>query len=403
MKNAILVLNAGSSSIKFALFEQAADSIAQLPLFSGQIDGIGAQDRSPRFRACAGRDQPMTDQTLDEAPADIAGQHRHALDCLLGWLDAHDEAIETIAIGHRVVHGGDRYIAPTRLNPQILTELERYTPLAPLHQPHNLDAIRAITSLLPDVPQFACFDTAFHHTQPDLARQFALPQHISRQGVKRYGFHGISYEYIANQLPPELAQGRVIVAHLGNGASLCALHQGRSIATTMGFSSLDGLVMGTRCGAIDPGVLLYLLNQPDMDTDKLGQLLYRESGLLGVSGLSQDMRSLLAVASSQPAAQNAIDLFCYRIVREIGSLTAALGGLNGLIYTGGIGEHAAPVRGQINAALGWLGADIDMQRNLTLAEGGDISTPQARIRTLVIPTNEEWMIARHCNQQLAGG
>ena len=403
MKKAILVLNAGSSSIKFALFEQLAGMITDLALFSGQIDGIGAKDRLPRLLARTGDNRPLADQTLDEAPADIAGQHRHALDCLLGWLDAHDETVQTIAVGHRVVHGGDRYIAPTRLDPYILSELEQYIPLAPLHQPHNLDAIHAITSLLPDVPQFACFDTAFHHTQPDLARQFALPENIRQSGVKRYGFHGISYEYIASQLPQKLAQGRVIVAHLGNGASLCALHQGRSIATTMGFSSLDGLMMGTRCGAIDPGVLLYLLEQPGMSRQKLSQLLYRESGLLGVSGLSQDMRSLLAAAASQPAAQNAIDLFCYRIVREIGSLAAALGGLDGLIYTGGIGEHAAPIRSQVNAALGWLGADIDPARNKTLPADGDISASQARVRTLVIPTNEEWLIAQHCNQHIANG
>ncbi|SMB27844.1 Acetate kinase [Sterolibacterium denitrificans] len=406
MRDAILVLNAGSSSIKFAIFELPAGAGADTsrmpsrqPLFSGQIDGIGADGVSTRLKVRDAAGKTMTDQPLDAAPADGAGQHRHALDCLLGWLDANDEGIRMRAVGHRVVHGGEKYARPIHLDAAICKELAELIPLAPLHQPHNLSAIHAVSALLPKLPQVACFDTAFHCTQPAIARQFALPRAITAMGVRRYGFHGISYEYIAATLPEllgtEAAEGRIIVAHLGNGASMCAMRERRSVATTMGFSSLDGLVMGTRSGNLDPGVLLYLMDNLSMDSQALARLLYRESGLLGVSGISQDMRTLLA--SPRPEAQEAIELFCYRVRREIGSLSAALGGLDALVFTGGIGEHAAPVREKICAEMRWLGVAMDAEANATASGAGNVrlSRPDAAVQVLVMPTNEEWMIARH--------
>ena len=398
MSGAILVINAGSSSIKFALFEYApgqaaAPGVARQPLFSGQIDGIGSGTARFTARDASGRE--ITDDPLDHAPQDAAGQHRHALDCLLGWLDAHDDGIALRAVGHRVVHGAEKYAQPVLLDATIRADLARFIPLAPLHQPHNLDAIRAIAELQPTLPQVACFDTAFHRSQPPLAQMFALPRAISAQGVRRYGFHGLSYEYIAEVLPEHLdeaqANGRVIVAHLGNGASMCAMQGRRSIATTMGFTALDGLMMGTRTGNLDPGVLLYLMEYQGMDTKALTRLLYKESGLLGVSGISQDMRVLLD--SPQPEAQEAIELFCYRIVREIGSLAAALGGLDTLVFTGGIGEHAAAVRQRICEGSRWLGIELDQGANSVHATC--ISTATAKVKLLVLPTNEEWMIARH--------
>ncbi len=400
MCNAILVLNAGSSSIKFAVFEYGdSDAIPRQPLFSGEIDGIGAGQAATRFKAHDATGKIITDQTLDGAPADIAGQHRHALDCLLGWLDAHDEIVTLCAVGHRVVHGAEKYAQPILLDATIRTDLAKLIPLAPLHQPYNLDAIRVIADLMPTLPQVACFDTAFHTTQPLLASQFALPRHITAMGVRRYGFHGLSYEYIATTLPEQLgvqaAEGRIIVAHLGNGASMCAMHERKSIATTMGFTALDGLMMGTRPGTLDCGVLLYLMDNLNMDSKALARLLYKESGLLGVSGISQDMRALLA--SPQAEAQEAVDLFCYRAMREIGSLAAALGGLDALVFTGGIGEHAAPIREKICAGARWLGVTLDTTANgaANAHDGGCISAPGADVKVLVMPTNEEWMIARH--------
>ena len=417
MRDALLILNAGSSSIKFALFGCASaavtatesttirDEISSRPLFSGQIDGIGAAAGQQQLKVRDATGQIVTQRPLTDAPKDAAGQHRHALDCLLGWLDAHREGMQVIAVGHRVVHGGARYAHPLLLNASIRQELTEFIPLAPLHQPYNLDVIRVIADLLPDLPQVACFDTAFHTTQSPLACQFALPRAITALGVRRYGFHGISYEYIAetlkHHLPPALAQGRVIIAHLGNGASLCALHEGRSVTTSMGFTALDGLMMGTRTGNLDPGVLLYLMDYQGMDSASLTRMLYKESGLLGVSGISQDMRTLLDCAAERPEAREAIDLFCYRIQREIGSLAAALGGLDALVFTGGIGEHAAPVRAQICTGSRWLGVELDTAANHGAnhsANGQEftcISTPTADVKAFVIATNEEWMIARH--------
>lgn len=283
--------------------------------------------------------------------------------------------VEVRAVGHRVVHGGSAYGAPIRLDAGHIEALRRLTPLAPLHQPHNLAGIDAITRLLPNVPQVACFDTAFHHTQPPLAQRLGLPRALHDEGIRNYGFHGLSYEYVATQLPAHLgerADGRIIVAHLGSGASLCAMRERRSIATTMGFSTLDGLLMATRCGNLDPGVMLYLLQARGMDAAAISDLLYQQSGLLGVSGISGDMRALLA--SPAPAAAEAVDLFCYRVQREIGSLAAALGGLDALVFTGGIGEHAHSVRERICAGLGWL---------------------NEKLVTLTVATDEECMIAQH--------
>lgn len=406
MRNArdvLLTLNAGSSSIKFALFALDQQGIERQALFHGQIEGIGTP--LPHLSIRDTHNQLISERGLDDAPTDTFGQHRHALDCLLGWLDAQDDAFELQAIGHRVVHGGARYSQPLRLDATLLQELATFNPLAPLHQPHNLAAIDTTLALMPDIPQVACFDTAFHTTQPPLNRRYALPRRFHDAGIMRYGFHGLSYEFIATtldeHLPRELADGRVIVAHLGNGASLCAMHKRRSVATTMGFTALDGLMMGTRAGSLDPGVLIYLMDNYAMDSRALTQLLYKESGLLGVSGISQDMRTLLA--SEAPAAQEAVELFCQRLLREIGSLSAALGGLDALVFTGGIGEHASPVRERVCSQLAWLGVALDPEANTPTSarpRGSLISSPGSRCQVAVIPTNEEWMIARHTAAQL---
>jgi acetate kinase len=299
-----------------------------------------------------------------------------------------------VAVGHRVVHGGQRFSGPVRLTPAVVDELDKLTPLAPLHQPHNLKSIRLFDQMQPDVPQVACFDTAFHRTQPEVAQAFALPAAITDLGVRRYGFHGLSYEYIASVLPhvaPGAAAGRTVVAHLGNGASMCGLVAGASVASTMGFTALDGLPMGTRCGNLDPGVVLYLMEELGMDARAVEVLLYRESGLLGVSGVSADMRTLLE--SDDPRARFAIDLFVYRISHELGSLAAAMEGIDALVFTGGIGEHAAAVREAVVRRAKWLGAELDVAANL---KGGPlVTTASSRIPVWVIPTNEELMIARH--------
>ncbi|MCX7171150.1 MAG: acetate/propionate family kinase [Proteobacteria bacterium] len=401
MADAILVLNAGSSSIKFALFEYPRDAgdrrqIDRQAALSGQIDGIGASGAdSTRLTAHDAAGHLLADQPLGNPPQSGEGQHRHALDVLLGWLGEHEDGITVRAVGHRVVHGAENYAQPILLDATIRADLARFIPLAPLHQPHNLDAIRAVAELLPDLPQVACFDTAFHRSQPAVAQLFALPRAITQQGVRRYGFHGLSYEYIAQVLPEHLdadrANGRIIVAHLGNGASMCAMRERKSVASTMGFTAVEGLMMGTRTGSLDPGVMLYLMDYQGMDAKALTRLLYKESGLLGVSGISQDMRVLLA--SDRAEAREAVELFCYRITREIGSLAAALGGLDALVFTGGIGEHAAPVRHAVCMAAQWLGIEFDPQANSENATS--IAMPASKVSVLVLPTNEEWMIARH--------
>ena len=398
MADAILTLNAGSSSIKFALFARGA-TIPQRPELVGQIDGIGAvggQAAHFKVRDAAG-------QTLDDIDLDLDSPteppHKKALSFLVDWLHRHEAGWRIAGVGHRVVHGAQKFSQPIVLDAGIVDTLRGFIPLAPLHQPHNLAGIDAMSAAMLGVPQVACFDTAFHRSQPELAQLFALPRAITAEGVRRYGFHGLSYEYIAEVLPQYLdaagasdrANGRVIVAHLGNGASMCAMKDRRSVASTMGFTAVDGLMMGTRTGNLDPGVLLYLMDYRQMDAKALTRLLYKESGLLGVSGISQDMRVLLD--SPAPEAREAVDLFCYRIVREIGSLAAALGGLDALVFTGGIGEHGAPVRQQVCAELGWLGLRLDAAANA--ADASKISTSDSRIEVCVIPTNEEWIIARH--------
>jgi acetate kinase len=379
----ILVTNSGSSSLKFALFD--AGGAGHPLVLHGQIGGLGQRTQIDLF----GEDGAAVAVTQPSCALD----HDAAVDWLLGLLAQHAE-IELAAAGHRVVHGGSRHTQPVAIDDEVLTYLESLCPLAPLHQPHNLAAIEALRRLCPTLPQVACFDTAFHATQPAVARTFALPRALSESGILRYGFHGLSYEYIARVLPAHLgprADGAVIVAHLGNGASLCAMRRRRSVASTMGFSALDGLMMGTRSGSIDPGVVMYLMDHLGMDVRAVEDLLYRRSGLLGVSGESSDMRALLASASAHAA--EAIELFCYRAIREIGSLAAALDGLDALVFTGGIGEHAAPVRARIVAGLGWLGAALDRAAN----EGGGthIDATASRVALCVIPTDEERMIATH--------
>jgi len=387
MADAIVVINAGSSSIKFAVFRVESATELRMEL-DGQVDGIGTK---PHFSVTSAEGADHDDRDLSGGRG---GDHRGAMEEIRAWLDEHRGEDRIVAVGHRVVHGGQAYAAPVLIDARVVAELERLVPLAPLHQPHHLAAIRAVAAASPDLPQVACFDTAFHRTQPPVARAFALPREFADEGVHRYGFHGLSYEYIASALPgvaPEIAGRRVIVAHLGNGASLCAMERGRSVATTMGFSALDGLVMGTRPGTLDPGVLLYLMTQHGMDAHALEALLYNRSGLLGVSGVSSDMRELLA--SADPRAREAVDLFVYRIAREIGSLAAALGGLDALVFTAGIGEHAPEIRARVCRDAQWLGVRLDEAANRT--GGPRISTAGAGASAWVIPTDENLMIARH--------
>ncbi len=392
MSRGILTINAGSSSIKFALYKLNG-GLADKPTLSGQIDGIGAQAR------LIAKD-PHGKYEIDlDLTGDQEAQHQASLDCLLKWIQEHQTGTELMAVGHRVVHGGELFSAPMVVDHDKLQQLEQFINLAPLHQPHNLNGVKAIAKLLPDLPQVACFDTAFHRTNPPVAQAFAIPRSLSAEGVKRYGFHGLSYEFIARVLPEHSgkANGRVIVAHLGNGSSMCGLVDRKSMASTMGFTAIDGLMMGTRTGAIDPGVLLYLMDNKGMNSKALTKLLYKESGLLGVSGISQDMRTLLA--SDKPEAEEAIDLYCFRILRELGSLAAVIGGLDALVFTGGIGEHAAEVRRRICSRLGWLGATLDERANKD--DQIRISGANSQVDLLVIPTNEEWMIAHHAQTLLA--
>ncbi len=385
MSQALLILNAGSSSLKFTLFELSKGPTVSL---RGQIDGLATQ---PNFVA---RDAQGNVRDHYRWEPGTPFDHASAIEFLFDRLRIEQlSELQFVAAGHRIVHGGNTFIHPVCVTPDILAQLRTLVPLAPLHQPHNLAAIEAVSRLLPDLPQVACFDTAFHHTQPVVAQRFALPRRFEEQGVRRYGFHGLSYEYVASVLPlyaSRAATRRTVVAHLGNGASLCALNEGRSVATTMGLTPLDGLPMGTRSGSLDPGVLLYLMDQHQMDSRDLARLLYHESGLLALSGLSSDMRVLLD--SSDPRAAEAVELFVYRIQREIGSLVAALGGLDALVFTGGIGENASLVRERVCRASAWLGVELDEAKNRN--GGSCISTPASRVSAWVIPTNEELMIAR---------
>ncbi len=386
MTDTLLVLNAGSSSVKFALFSLTAAQGPRLSL-RGQLAGIGG---AARFTARAADE----DASPPEAPGGLRiTEHADAIEHILAWLEEH-VAARPAGIGHRVVHGGRAYSRPVRLGPRVIDELEALSPLAPHHQPHNLAAIRAVTARAPDLPQVACFDTAFHATQPAVARRLPLPRHYAERGLVRYGFHGLSYEYVVRALPAynggELPH-KLVVAHLGNGASLCAVADGESVATTMGFSTLDGVPMGTRSGAVDPGVLLHLMREEGMGEGELTDLLYNRCGLLGVSGLTGDMAQLLA--STQPEAAEAIELFCYSLARSVGSLAAALEGLDALVFTGGIGEHATEVRASVCRRLAWLGLSLDAEGNA--AGGPCISVSGSAVRAWTIPTHEELMIARH--------
>jgi len=386
MEDTILVLNAGSSSIKFSLFANAAQDLALR--LHGKIDGLAS---TPRFIM---RDADGNELASRQWPAGATLGHDGAIDYLSDFLQSHNDKYRLAAVGHRVVHGGLDFIAPVLIDDHVLGVLDRYVPLAPLHQPHNLAPIRILRARQPELPQVACFDTAFHRSQPDLAQRFALPEAITERGVRRYGFHGLSYEYISSVLPDfdaKAAAGRTIVAHLGNGASLCAMANGRSVASTMGFTAVEGLMMGTRSGTLDPGVILYLIDELKMDVRAVEHMLYKESGLLGVSGISSDMRELLA--SDAPRARLAVDLFVYRIGREIGSLAAALGGLDALVFTAGIGEHAIEIRERVCRVASWLGVELDETANAGKKQR--ISSTSSRVSAWVIPTNEELMIARH--------
>jgi acetate kinase len=387
----ILTLNAGSSSVKFALFGTGAGATVQ-----GEIEKLGT---APHLHATDASGAILADQRWPDShvPDSRAPDFAALLETLLSFVEGHLGQGVLAAVGHRIVHGGASHISPVLVTPAVLEELTALTPLDPLHMPLNLAPIRAVAAARPALPQVACFDTAFHHTLPPVARAVALPRAIAGLGVRRYGFHGLSYEYIAGRLAEQdsaLAAGRVIVAHLGAGASLCALQGGISIATTTGFSALDGLVMATRCGRLDPGIILYLGRQGHSFAD-IEDMLYRHSGLLGVSGISGDVRELLA--SSDPAAASALGLFNYRMACEAASLVAALGGLDGIVFTAGIGEHAPAIRAAVGARLAWLGVAIDPAANLAngAATSGRISTAASAVKVLVIATNEEAMIARH--------
>jgi acetate kinase len=379
------VINAGSSSLKFSFYE------GETRLLSGQVDGIGVQ---PRARATGPGGEALTPPDLGASPPATPSD---VMPALIPWARPHLGQRRLAALGHRVVHGGLRHSQPVRVTPALLDELEALVPLAPLHEPHNLAPIRMAMQLAPELPQVACFDTAFHRSIADVDQAFALPFALYDEGIRRYGFHGLSYEYIASVLPtvaPTIADGRVVVAHLGNGCSACALQTGRSIATTMGFTALDGLPMGTRCGSLDPGVILHLIQQKGLSAHDVSDLLYRRSGVLGVSGISSDFRELLA--SAEPRASFAVDLFCRSAARHIASLAAALGGLDAIVFTAGVGENAPAVRARICRACAWLGVDLDAAAN----DRGEtrISTPDARVGAYVVKTDENLMIARHVRQ-----
>jgi acetate kinase len=392
--SAVLVVNAGSSSVKFQLFDvAAADTLRRL--IKGQMDGIGTQ---PRLRAETVDGSTLIDrhyapQEIADVPAAITAAGR--------WL-RDVQAIELLAVGHRVVHGGPEYDRPIIVDETVLARLERYVTLAPLHQPNNLAPIRTLLANRPDLPQVACFDTAFHRSHDAVTDHYAIPEHFYREGVRRYGFHGLSYEYVAGRLSemaPDVANGRVIVAHLGSGASMCALMGGKSVDSTMGFTALDGLPMGTRSGQIDPGVLLYMLTEKGMSAAAVQELLYRESGLKGLSGLTNDMRQL--ETANDPGAMLAIDCFVHRIGLYAGMLAAALGGLDAFVFTAGIGENSVTIRARVAEKLAWLGVILDPVANRTAKTG--ISQPESKVALYVVPTDEELMIARHTLSLLAAG
>jgi acetate kinase len=386
-----LVLNAGSSSLKFCVYRRPPDGGWRLES-RGQIEGIGT---SPRLSVKDASGARLADETLDESVRDGRG----ALEALASFLRTKYGGARVLGVGHRVVHGGPRFDGPVVVAQDVLAELRKLVPLAPLHQPYNLGAIEAVFERLPDVPQVACFDTSFHRGHAPVADLIPLPRELRESGLERYGFHGLSYEYIASVLPevaPEIASSRVLVAHLGSGASLCAIANGKSVDSTLSFTALDGLCMGTRPGSLDPGVVLYLFQNLGLSAKEVETLLYKKSGLVGISGISSDMRDLLA--SEEPEARLAVDYFVYRAAKEIGALTAVLGGIEGLVFTAGIGENSAEIRKRICEASAWLGVEIVPEAN---ARGGPrISSSKSKVSTWVIPTNEELMIARHTGSLL---
>ncbi|HWW21427.1 MAG TPA: acetate/propionate family kinase [Steroidobacteraceae bacterium] len=389
MREPILIINAGSSSLKFSVFETLENG-ALAPKLHGQVETVGSESH---LRVADASGKSLADERIKRGGDE-------AIRALQHWFAAHTGTQKGFAgVGHRIVHGGTTYSQPVLIDGSVMAGLQQLVPLAPLHEPQQIAAIRAIRATSPHLKQVACFDTAFHSNQPPIARMFALPREYTARGIRRYGFHGLSYEYIVAALPalaPECVGARLIVAHLGNGASLCAIHQGQSIATTMGFTALDGLVMGTRCGSLDPGVLLYLLQHEHLGAAEIERLLYERSGLLGVSGVSSDMRELLA--SDRPEAAEAVELFVYRISRELGSLASALGGVDALIFTGGIGEHAAPIRARVCQQAAWLGVTLDASAN----DRGErrICDAGSRVSAWVIPTDENLMVARHTRRLL---
>jgi acetate kinase len=387
MDDYALVLNAGSSSLKFCVFIRPGGQAWRLEA-RGQIEGIGTAPKLSVKGEDGGR---LADETLDAA---TVRDGANAVDALAAWLRSRYAGSKVLGVGHRVVHGGARFAGPTVLNQEVLAQLREFVPLAPLHQPYNLAAIEAVFERLPEVPQVACFDTSFHCGQSPVAELIPLPRDLCKDGLQRYGFHGLSYEYIASVLPqvaPEIANGRVIVAHLGSGASLCALKEGKSVDSTLGFTALDGLCMGTRPGSIDPGVVLHLFQSLKLSPKDVETVLYKKSGLLGISGISNDMRDLLGRTESE--ARLAVDYFVYRAAKEIGALTAVLGGIDALMFTAGIGENSAEIRRRICEKSAWLGIELDNQANETT--GPRISTSRSEVSVWVVPTNEELMIARH--------
>lgn len=389
MKDLILVINAGSSSIKFQLFETATPD--PVMIYKGLIDGIYVD---PKFVAKDAADKKLAD---DKLPADLPKSHDSALRYMLDWMQPHLEGRKIAAVGHRVLHGGTKYSQPVLVTPAVFAELEGFIPLGPLHQPHNLTAIRILNELLPGVPQVACFDTAFHTTQPEITQLYALPYEFSiKENIRRYGFHGLSYDYIASVLPeldPKAAAGKTVVAHLGNGSSMAALSACKCQATTMGFTALEGLPMGTRTGNLDAAIILYMINHLKMSTKEVEEVLYKKSGLLGLSGESSDMRDLHASTSDR--AKLAVDFFVSRIVRQTGSLSTAMQGFDALVFTAGIGENDDIVRADVCAQLKWLGVEIDAAANkVRSSEPRKISTANSKVAVWVIPTNEELVIAR---------
>jgi len=391
MHDYALVLNAGSSSLKFAVCWRPDSEDWRLES-RGQIAGIGTL---PRIFAADAAGRILIDQKPD---AQVRNGFE-ALGTLAAWLRSMYGGAQVLGVGHRVVHGGTKYPCPTIVTPEVLAQLYRLVPLAPLHQPYNLAAIEAVSERFPDVPQVACFDTSFHLSQSCVAKVIPLPRELCGSEVQRYGFHGLSYEYVASVLPrvaPEIAEARVIVAHLGNGASLCALKDGKSVDSSLGFTTLDGLCMGTRPGALDPGAVLYLFQNLRLSVQEVETILYQKSGLLGISGISNDMRDLLQ--SRGPRARLAVDFFVYRAAKEIGALAAVLGGLDSLVFTAGIGEHSAEIRRRICESCAWLGVELDEAANA--CNGPRISNPSSKVSAWVIPTNEELMIARHTGMLL---